>query len=719
MKPKDHKERWLGLGIAACTLIPLLGCTTPPHTNASSTTAAPSSPAVSPASQAAAAPQQLAQNDETPKAAPSSPTAEIFPGTGQFLGGQSAQTRAETTVTDEGDITLNFVNADIKDVAKSVLGDYLKLNYEISGTAQGTVTIQTSQPLKRSQVLPVLEQTLRLNGLALVHSNGVYKVVPITDAHRASGAVSLAGGKNGQPSGYGIEVVPIQYISAGEMEKLIAPLAPAQGLVHADVARNLLIIEGTQEERETLLEDIRLFDADWLSGMSFALYTPSYTDAEELTKELNQILGGLKSPIADVLKLIPIDRLNAVLAISPQPRYLEQLKAWVQRLDRPGQGSDKRIFVYHVQNGRASDLAATLIKVFGGSISGTEGGLPLPSRSSDYGQNSTQAAGNDTMASAGAPPAPPAQNAAPSGSINVTGLGGTRITADETNNALVIMASPQEFAGIESALRQLDVAPKEVFLEAAIAEVTLTNNLQYGVQYFFQPSARHEVTLSDTSTGAIASAFPGLSYIYTSGQNIKVILDALSSITHVDVVSSPELLVLNNQAASLQVGDQVPIVTQQAVSTLQTGAPIVNSVQYQDTGVILKVTPRVNRGGVVMMDVTQEVSNVTKTTSSGINSPTIQKRKIESTVAVQDGETIALGGLISDSKTISRNGIPFLQQIPLLGHLFGDTGNDATRTELIVLITPHVVDNIDKARAVTEELRRKLPAVETLLDGKD
>lgn len=703
--------------IAGCALVALVGCSTATTTNKAADEAA--KPAIATATTVAQTEptpvvQGAAQTAASIPAGQAASTAEIYPGTGRFLAGSGNRKEAETSVGEDGGITLNFINADIKDIAKAVLGDYLKLNYEIAGNAQGTVTIQTSQPLQRSQILPVLEQTLRLNGLALIHSNGVYKVMPLADGHNAGGAVQMAGRRGDQPQGYGLEVVPLRYISAAEMAKLIAPLAPTQGIVHADSGRNLLIIEGTEEERKTLLDDIALFDADWLSGMSFALYTPTYTDAEELTKELNQILGGINSPIADLVKLIPIDRLNAVLAISPQTRYLEQLKAWVTRLDRPGQGSDKRIFVYHVQNGRAGDLAATLIRVLGGTSGGASGelaaspsenGAPLPEQS----MNQTGSPGLPSLPAQGG-------GASEHADVSVAGLHGMNITADETNNALVIYASPQEFAGIEAALHQLDAAPRQVFLEAAIAEVTLTNDLKYGVQYFFQPSGHHSIVLSDTKTAAIASALPGFSYVFTGGSDIKVILDALSDITRVKVLSSPQLLVLNNQTATLQVGDQVPIVTQQAVSTVTTGAPIVNSVQYQATGVILRVTPRVNRGGVVMMDITQEVSNVTTTTSSDINSPTIQQRKIASTVAIQDGETVALGGLISDSRTRFRNGIPYLQEVPLLGNLFRDTENTDTRTELMVLITPHVVDNVEKARAITDELRRKLPALQPIFD---
>jgi general secretion pathway protein D len=294
------------------------------------------------------------------------------------------------------------------------------------------------------------------------------------------------------------------------------------------------------------------------------------------------------------------------------------------------------------------------------------------------------------------------------------GLSGIRINADETNNALVILATPQQYARVQEALGQLDLQPLEVFLEAAIAEVTLGNKLQYGVQYFAQ-SGSNQLALSSGASSDIAPAFPGFSYLLTTS-NIKIVLDGLSNITHVEVLSSPQLLVLNNQTATLQVGDEVPVITQQAVSTSQDGAPLVNTVQYQNTGIILKVTPRVNRGGEVMMDITQEVSDVVASTTSNIGSPTIQQRKISSSVVIQDGETVALGGLITKNTSLTKSGIPFVSEIPVVGELFRDTENDHGKTELMVLITPHVVDNLKKARAITDELRRKLPSVQALFD---
>jgi general secretion pathway protein D len=679
---------------------------------------------------ACAAPGVDAQTAGEPAA-----SSEIIPGSGQFTG-NPRHSRAVATDA-KGDITLNFVNADVKDVAKAVLGDYLKLNYEIGASVQGTVTIQTSQPLSREQVIPALDRALRLNNMALVNNDGIYDVVPIAEAQHDTGAIHATGTPAADAMEYGSEAVPLRYVSAAQMQKLLEPLAPAQGIVHVDASRNLLIIEGTADERKTLREDIALFDADWLSGMSFALYTPTYMDAAELARELDQILGSADSPIAGLVKLLPIDRLNAVLAISPQKKYLAKLRFWVDRLDRPGQGTDRRIFVYHVQNGRASDLAATLAKALFGNGGGGEGGathptpervtMPTASTALSGGTLGSGTLGGGSLGggSLGGGSMPSSSSALPGSTEQFSAYGTLRtaqgtssvnITADEVNNALVIYATPREYATIEAALHQLDTQPVQVFLEAAIAEVTLNNDMQYGLQYFYQPNSQNQFVLSNGATSAIAAAFPGFSYMFSHGSNIQVVLNALANKTHVEVISAPKVLVLNNQTATLQVGDQVPIETAQAVATIGNNSPIVNSIQYEDTGVILKVTPRVNRGGVVMMDISQEVSGVDATSSAqGIASPTIHQRKIDSSIAIQDGETIALGGLITDSKTLSGSGIPFLQDVPVLGNLFRTTTNNHDRTELIVLITPHVVDNVEKARAITNELRRKLPSLEALL----
>ena len=287
-----------------------------------------------------------------------------------------------------------------------------------------------------------------------------------------------------------------------------------------------------------------------------------------------------------------------------------------------------------------------------------------------------------------------------------------RITSDEVNNAVIVFGTPRDYAVVEEALRKLDVAPYQVMIEAAISEVTLNDDLRFGVQWNFQTGSSN-FSYSEGTSAAPTRIFPGFSY-FLSNSDINATLNALEARTNVKVVSAPKLLVLNNQTAALQVGDQVPITTASAMSTENATAPIVNSVEYRDTGVILKVTPRVNEGGLVLLDIAQEVSDVNTraTSTSPVKSPVISTRRVSTSIAVQDNQVIALGGLFRDSRSFGKNGLPILSRIPVLGALFGTHENAQGRTELIVLLKPHVLRTADDARAVTEELRSKLRTLE-------
>ena len=284
------------------------------------------------------------------------------------------------------------------------------------------------------------------------------------------------------------------------------------------------------------------------------------------------------------------------------------------------------------------------------------------------------------------------------------------ISADETNNAILVYGTPRDYAVVEEALRKLDILPFQVMIEAAITEVSLTDNLKYGVQWNFQ-SGNSTATLSEGATSALTQNFPGFSYFY-SGNDISATLNALEKRTNIKVISAPKLLVLNNQTAALQVGDQVPISTQSATNLNSNNGSVINSVEYKDTGVILKVTPRVNASGLVLLDIAQEVSDVATNQTSGIDSPTISTRRISTSIAVQDGQVIALGGLFRNSKTLGKNGLPVVSRIPVLGALFGSHNNVESRTELLIILKPHVLRTLDDGRAVTEELRAKLRTLE-------
>jgi general secretion pathway protein D len=290
--------------------------------------------------------------------------------------------------------------------------------------------------------------------------------------------------------------------------------------------------------------------------------------------------------------------------------------------------------------------------------------------------------------------------------------GKPRIVADEKNNALVILARPRDYKMIENTVKKLDILPLQILIEATIAEVTLTDDLSYGVQWFFK-NGRNAVSLSQIGTGAVSPIFPGFDYVL-GGSNAQVVLQALSAVTKVNVISAPKLMVLDHQTAMLQVGDQVPVAVQQAKSVVNPDSPIVNTIELRDTGVILRVTPRVNANGMATLEIEQEVSDVTKTTTSNIDSPTIQQRRIRSVVAVGDGQSIALGGLIRDNKTKSKSGIPLISDIPILGNLASWTNDTSTRTELLILLTPRIIHNPDQARDVTDELQRRLRAIRAL-----
>jgi general secretion pathway protein D len=671
-------------------------------------TAAPVPRVSSPLSAEASPPQDEALPLSTPSRTRIAP--EIIRGTSGELR-QTARPRPSVIAEGEGTYTLNFENADIRDVVKAVLGDMLQLNYTIDPAVQGSATIHTARPLARAAVLPATEAALRVSGVALVARGQGYEVVPLQDAARRTGFALPDEGR--LAAGFHVELVPLQFVAAEEIHRLLEPVAPPGTIVRVDPARNVVILAGTEADLASLVDTISIFDVDWMRSQSFALYPLSYAPARAVAAELGQVIGG-QGPLAGLVRIVPIERLNAILVISKQAAYVEEMRGWIERFDRGGDTGELRFFIYHVQNGRATDLAVVLQKVLRSGAAGTsvapsniDTGAPPP----EQGALPPQPNGTPTL-----PPPTAAFSPGPAtgraDADNGSPVGDLHITADDTNNALIIMATPDRYRLIESALQQLDTVPLQVLIEAVVAEVTLTNNLQYGVQFLFTSGRLSGLSSASQSTLGLDPG--GLSLLFTHGTSITALLDLLSTVTDVRVVSSPAVLVLNNRTASIQVGDEVPVATASAVSVQSAGAPVVNSIQMLDTGVILHVTPRVNRGGLVLMEIAQEVSDSIPTTSSGINSPTIEERKVASTVVVQDGQTVALGGLITDNRNKSRTGIPVLADIPVLGTLFGTTTNNLTRTELLVLITPHVVRDQRSAADVTEEFRAKLPLIRSL-----
>lgn len=645
------------------------------------------------------------------------------------LAGHAPRRSQALIATDAGEVTLNVVDADVREVVRLVLEDTLGANYVIDPAVEGRITVQTSRPVPVEDVVPMLDAVLRLNSAALVQTGDFYRVVPIDRALSSGPAAEVRPVPDAGRKGFGVRVVPLEYVSATQIVKLMAPFAPPGGSIQVDPNRNLLLLAGSPEQIATLTDLVSIFDVDWLEGMSFGLFPLESASPERLVAELQHIFGlAEEGPLTGVVRFVPIERLNAVLVISAQPAYIDRAETWIDRLDQGAEGDGQRVYVYAVQNGRASDLAEVLGQLFG--LESTRVGAPdllapgveprqigslLEPAAKGEPRVSRERATEEPAARA-----PTTKRRSPDqpgisafGRAEPAVAADVRIIADATTNSLVIRAAPPDYRKIESALKQLDILPLQVLIEATIAEVSLRDALRYGVEWFFR-FGEQEFTLSDEVSGAVAPSFPGFSALFTSSDDVRVVIDALESVSDVDIISSPQLLVLDNQTAQLQVGDEVPIVTRQSVGTTDTDAPIVNTIEQRQTGVILNVTPRVNASGLVIMEIQQEISDVVETTSSGIDSPTIQQRSIASTVAIQSGETVALGGLIQDDVEERTSGMPLLSRIPGLGWLFGRTSNTTERTELLVLITPRVVRDPDQARSVTDELRERLRGLEPI-----
>jgi general secretion pathway protein D len=681
----------------------------------------PAAPVPAPASES-----NLKATDRTPD------KPRTFPGTGTFV--KSKPALADPRSPEE--VSLNFEATEIRQVAATILSDMLGESFTVHPQVQGTVSLRTVRPIAKKDLISVLEMLLRQNGAALVKEDALYKIVPIAIAARGSTSPQLGGTGAALKPGFSVLIVPIRFVGAKEMARLIEPFAVDQSAIKVDEVRNLLILQGTQRELRHLIDTIDTFDVDFLAGMSVGIFPLQGADVKTLVAELDKVFGpAAQGPLAGIVRVVPVERLNALLIVTTQPHYLKIAETWIERLDRMGGAAGgTRLWVYPVQNGKAENLAALLSDIF----SGKTGGVTPPAPTLAPGARPmtlTPSSGTVPTAPQATPATPPA--AQPAGRTSFEGDGTTvskdvRVIADKDNNALVILASPSDYDKIESAIRKLDVVPRQVLIEVLIAEVTLTDDLEYGIDWFINArsglsmggSGRPEpnVTrgtlnpggyLPPTPTGVVP-AFNGLQLINTLGGDVRGVLTALGKDSRLKIVSSPTLMVIDNQKAQINVGKRVP-----TLSSTQSGVGgttgVIESVTYLETGVLLSVTPRVNLGGRITLEINQEVSDAQTTDTSNINSPTISRRQAQSTVTTQSGETLVFGGLIQTQRTFGTAGIPLLSKIPIIGGAFGRQKYTDSRTELVLLITPKLIADTGNARDALDEIRRKMPMIESFM----
>ena len=672
----------------------------------------------------------------------SPPASERYLGTDRAVTSEPKKIR-NIASKGSGSYSLNFDEADLGEVAKVVLSDILGQNYVLSPKVTGKVTLQTTEPLTKEELLPALEMVLRMNNAALVKDGKIYHIEPAADALYTSDFSARA-------AGYQTRVIPVKNVAVKDIADIIKPLVHDKTILNVDSKRNIMVVSGTADEIARVIDMINTFDINILKGRSFGVFPLTHVDPETIIKELQSVFyqKGSKGGESEFFQFMPIKRLNAVMAVTHQAHYLDDIENWIARLDKANTASGGGVNVYKAQHVDAKKLAATLNQIFTGAKSADTSAKVAPGEIADSisSQDSSSSSmgsspsnmGNTGMGSTGMGNTNMSNglsgnlgafatnelenggtgagsNGDPIASGSIANVGKVKIIADEPNNSIIIVATAQDYEVILPIINQLDVMPLQVLIDATVVEVTLSGELSYGISWYLSHGSS-AVSFGGAATAtAAALGTGGLTALYSSGA-VQSLLNSLAKSSNLNVISSPSLMVLNNQKAKINVGQQVPVQTSTSSLPVATsGTPSIalgTSIQYKDTGVTLEVSPRVNANGMVIMKLKQIVSDVAPAPATGVTSTaTFDKKEIDSSVVVHDGETVVLGGLIADNYTITKTGFPFLTNLPLVGELFGSTDKTKKKTELVVLITPRVVTTKQDSRVISNEFKRKLTGI--------
>ena len=669
-----------------------------------------------PAAYAADSNPELQQADETRLSPLKKPI--IRPGSNQVI--NNAAGNPPRSSGGGGQASFNFEGESLHAVVKAILGDLLQKNYVIAPGVSGTVTLSTPSPVNSTQALALLEMVLGWNNARLVYANGMYNVLPADQA--IPGNLSPRTGPIGNTRGFEVRAVPLHYIAATEMQKLLLPYARPSAIVNVDSARNLIVLAGTRAELENYLRTVQVFDVDWLSGMSVGIYPLQQTDPARMVQQLDSVFGANgKTPVAGMFRFMPLDGINAVLVITPQPKYLYDIQSWIERLDQ-GDGQTPRVYVYEVKNVKATDLSDQLGILYGNSAPQT---TPRPSLMPGLEPVEVNTLDQYKQNQPIEPPQPKAATRTASNPTQNGGGSGVSISAVEESNSLLVRATPSQWESIRRAIDRLDAMPLQVHIEAQVIEVKLTGDLKYGVSWYFSnaiadPALRQRAALQKhfRPIAGLITAAAGGSWTFL-GHNTEAIISALDSISQVRILSAPSLVVRSNVEANFDSGTQIPVAS--TIFNPNGGGPIppdqnntISQVQFRQTGVSLKVKPRVSSNGMVFMDITQDVSSPSATGPIIAGNISIDNRRLKTSAVVQSGETVVLAGLIKESSGSGDSGVPYLSRIPIIGGLFGTKTVNNDREEVLVLITPTVIRDPYDARKLTDEYGSRFRALEPL-----
>ncbi|MEW6416492.1 MAG: secretin N-terminal domain-containing protein [Nitrospirota bacterium] len=544
--------------------------------------------------------------------------------------------RAPKPYAAQGTVSFFFDDADMFEVAQTVFGDVLRVNYIIDPRVKGRVNFRTVSPIPREEVLSVMEVILRLNGVGFVEEKGLYRILPLQD-----------------------------------------------------VSKELVYSQVGKEPEKVAIE----------------LFTFKNLNLKDSMADIENALGlHLQGGTA---RILPIYRLNALIVVASSKEQLEYIRKWIEVFDNMFSVARPKIYVYPLQNSKASHIASLLQSIFSGSGSVS---TSTPATKTETVKTTT----TTTTAKIGA--------AAVAAGTGFLVSPETKVFADEITNSLIILATPSDYDFIEETIKKIDIMPRQVVIEGLIARVDLTDNLSFGIRWAIKNvnlkmwginggTIDINPGLGVNEEGSIVTPSKGFTYIGTSGDELRAMITALAEKSKAKVLAAPHILVSDNREARIQVGSQVPIatsttttLTSTTTTTETTSVPVTSTIQYKDIGIILKVKPQVNDSGLVSLEITQEISSLGDTiTVGGQAEISINKTEANTNLVAQNGETIVIGGLIQENVSKSKDGIPFLSDIPIIGNLFGNTTDKTTRTELIILLTPHVIRNIEEAGKVTTD----------------
>ena len=618
-------------------------------------------------------------------------------------------------------VVFNFDNADIYEVIR-VMAEIMKINYIIDPRVKGVVNIHTEGQISSEEVFPVFQSILKLNGAIAVKKENLYEIVPLMDAKKLSIPPLTTGEREKLLPGerYTIQIISLKYIPVTEVSKIIKPFLSDGADIIEHPPHNILIIGDIASNVKKSLDIISLFDIDIFTDLRVRIYPILNADVTEIAKEMERIFSSfevsLKSARGVGITFTPITRINSLLVVSFIPNIFEKVEGWLKELDKmPAEGTKLSVFVYYVQNAKAKDLAEVLKQIF----------VAAKEKKAEFKEKvvAPEPTARGVKPSTPAPSTTPAKEetgAVPEGEIN--------IVVDETNNALVIRAFQRDYKSILETIKKLDIYPKQVLIEAMLAEITLDDTTQFGIEWArflssHPPNAQEIVIAGRPPADPFSEALIGAGLRYSIvelGGRVSAAIRVAAAQGRLNVISSPNILASNNKEAKIQIGQSQPILTSTYTTTATASTNVVEgTIEYKDIGIMLTVVPRISDGGLVTLEISIEDSSVGSTTLGNLeNVPFFKKKSAKTVLSVLESQMIVIGGLIEDSKTVLKSGVPLLSRIPILGALFGTQRSITSKKELILLLTPHIITDHTQSKNVTDEFKEKMEGLKKELEKK-